>query len=154
MTKHFHFDSPREVYRADAAVVLCFDDRFTVAVQKFLKRAGITRADSIRVAGGAKSLASPNKEPEREFVLEQLRLSRKLHATGRVLLVAHQDCGTYGGLARFHGDADEETEFHRAELGRAAGLIQATIPEVSVECYFANFDGIWAVPINRSTSAD
>lgn len=154
MNKVFHFDSPAEVYRADAAVIWCFDDRFTLAVQKFLKRTAIAKADSIRVAGGAKSLASPNDESERKFVLEQLRLSRQLHATDRVILIAHRDCGTYGGLARFHGDAEVETQFHRAELERAAGVIHTAFPEIAVECFFADFSGVWAVEVARSERAD
>lgn len=154
MTKRFHFDSPTEVYRADAAVVWCFDDRFTLAIEKFLKRTGIARADSVRVAGGAKSLASPNNESERTFVLDQLRLSRKLHATERVILIAHRDCGTYGGLARFNGDADAETEFHRTELVRAAGFIRAAFPDIVVECFFADFSGVWEIEVAGLAGAD
>ncbi len=142
MTKRFHFDSPTETYRADAAVVWCFDDRITLAVHKFLKRSGITRADSIRVAGGPKSLASGG-EPEKNFVLEQLRLSRKLHSTERVILFAHSDCLACGGLARFKGDAGAEREYHKAELPRAAGVVRAAIPEVVVECLFVDFEGVW-----------
>jgi hypothetical protein len=142
MTKRFHFDSPTEPYRADAAVVWCFDDRFTLAVHKFLKRSGVTRADSIRVAGGPKSLASGG-EPEKNFLLEQLRLSRKVHSTERVILFAHSDCLACGGLARFKGDAGAESEYHRAELGRAAGLVRAAMPEVVVEGLFVDFEGVW-----------
>jgi|SRR5579872_1203156 len=142
MTKRFHFDSPTEPYRADAAVVWCFDDRFTLAVHKFLKRSGVTRADSIRVAGGPKSLASGG-EPEKNFLLEQLRLSRKVHSTERVILFAHSDCLACGGLARFKGDAGAESEYHRAELGRAAGVVRAAMPEVVVEGLFVNFEGVW-----------
>jgi hypothetical protein len=142
MTKRFHFDSPTETYRADAAVVWCFDDRITLAVHKFLKWSGITRADSIRVAGGPKSLASGG-EPEKNFVLEQLRLSRKLHSTERVILFAHSDCLACGGLARFKGDAGAEREYHKAELPRAAGVVRAAIPEVVVECLFVDFEGVW-----------
>ncbi len=142
MTKRVLFDSPTETYRADAAVVWCFDDRITLAVHKFLKRSGITRADSIRVAGGPKSLASGG-EPEKNFVLEQLRLSRKLHSTERVILFAHSDCLACGGLARFKGDAGAEREYHKAELPRAAGVVRAAIPEVVVECLFVDFEGVW-----------
>ena len=31
MDKLFHFDSPQEVYTADACVISCFDARFDVA---------------------------------------------------------------------------------------------------------------------------
>ena len=114
MQKRFHFDTEAVQYRADAAVVWCFDDRFTLTVQKFLKRNGLARLDSIRVAGGAKCLASPREESERTFLLEQLRLSRKLHGMDRVILVAHSDCGAYGGLEAFGRDPKTEAEHHRA----------------------------------------
>lgn len=154
MTKRFHFASPRETYRADAAVVWCFDDRFTLAVTKFLKRSGIARTDSIRVAGGPKVLASPDDEVARAFLLEQLRLSRKLHATERVILIAHSDCLAWGGLARFQGDVRVESEHHRAALARAAEVVRAAIPEMTVECLFADFEGVWQPEAARSSAGD
>lgn len=153
MIKRFHFDSPAEVYRADAAVVWCFDDRITLVVQKFLKRIGAQQVDTVRIAGGAMALASPKDGFERDFVIEQLRLSRKLHQTERVILIAHRDCGAYGGSARFNGDAQAETSFHGAELSRAAEVIRAALPEVSVECYFADFDGVWELDTAGSAGA-
>ena len=154
MLKRFHFDSPIEVYRADAAVVWCFDDRITLVVQKFLKRIGARQVDTVRIAGGAMALASPKDDFEQGFVIEQLRLSRKLHQTERVILFAHRDCGAYGGSARFQGDADAEVSFHRTELARAADLIRAALPEITVECYFADFDGVWEMGTARSAGAD
>jgi len=153
MIKRFHFDSPAEHYRADAAVLWCFDDRFTLVVRKFLKRIGAARADSVRVAGGAMALASPKDEFEQKYALEQLRLSQKLHHTERVILIAHRDCGAYGGSARFRGDADAEASFHSAELSRAAEVIRAALPEVSVECYFADLDGVWQMEAAGSAGA-
>jgi len=154
MVKRFHFDSPTEVYRADAAVVWCFDDRITIAVQKFLKRIGVRKIDSVRIAGGAMSLASPADEFARQFVIEQLRLSQRLHQTERVILMAHRDCGTYGGSARFKGDLDAERNHHREELSRAADVIRAALPEITVECFFADFDGVWELEDRRSARAD
>jgi hypothetical protein len=133
--------------------VWCFDDRITLVVQKFLKRIGAVRVDSVRVAGGAMAIASPKDDFEQRYALEQLRLSRKLHQTGRVILIAHRDFGVYGGSARFKGDADAEASFHQAELSRAADAIRAAVPDVSVECYFADFDGVWEVDAAHSTGA-
>jgi len=152
--KRFHFASPAENYRADAALVWCFDDRFTLAVTKFLKRSGVARADSIRVAGGPKALASMDDDPGRAFVLEQLRLSRKLHATERVILIAHSDCLAWGGLARFQGDVRAESEHHQAALARAAGVVRSKIPEMSVECLFVDFEGVWEPEAARSSGAE
>jgi hypothetical protein len=145
MRKVFHFDSPAEAYVADASVLCCFDYRISTAVRKFLKKKGIERADMIVVAGGAKTLASPRNDFEREFILEQVRLSVSLHLTKRVLVMSHSDCATYGGLAHFRGDPAAEADHHRAELLRAAGLLTANFPGISVEPYFVKFDGVWEV---------
>jgi len=150
---HFQFDSVIGFYRSDAAAVYCFDDRFTLMVQKFLKRLKLERVDTIRVAGGARALASPESEPEKNFLLDQLRLSRKLHDVGRVILIAHSDCGACGGLARFNQDAAAEADHHRAELARAVACVRSAIPEVDVECYFADFMGIWRVETACSARA-
>ena len=81
MEKVFHFDSPPEPYIADAAVLCCFDQRIRLAVHKFLQRQGILKPDMIVVAGGAKTLASPRNDFERDFILEQVRMAVRLHQT-------------------------------------------------------------------------
>src|SRR5271169_592259 len=98
MNKVFHFDAPREKYQCDAAVIWCFDNRFDLGFRKFLKRIGVANSDPIKIAGGAKCLASPDLETERQFVLEQIRKSMRLHGTRRVILMLHSDCGAYNGL--------------------------------------------------------
>jgi carbonic anhydrase len=145
MRKIFHFDSSAEPYVADAAVLCCFDQRISTAVRKFLKKQGIERADMIVVAGGAKTLASPRNDFERDFILEQVRMSIRLHGTKRVLVMSHSDCATYGGLVHFKGDQAAEAEHHREELLRAAELLTANFPGISVEPFFVKFDGVWAV---------
>ena len=142
MRKVFHFDSPPERYSCDAAVISCFDQRFGLATRKFLKRKGIVRPDAITIAGGAKSLASPLGEHERTFVLEQIKISQRLHDTRRVILVNHTDCGAYGGLARFKGDFASESQQHCLDLKQAAAILKQSIPDLSVECFFVAFDGV------------
>ncbi len=144
MRKVFHFDSPREKYQCDAAIVWCFDNRFELGFRKFLKRIGVVNTDPIKVAGGAKCLASPDSPAEREFVLDQIRKSIRLHGTQRVILMVHSDCGAYGGLdVAFAGNVEEEARHHRNELHRAAAVVQQAIPEVRVEGYFVDFDAVW-----------
>ncbi|HVO60132.1 MAG TPA: carbonic anhydrase [Terriglobales bacterium] len=143
MRKIFHFDSSPAAYVAEAAVLCCFDHRINLAVRKFLQRNAITHPDMIIVAGGAKTLASPRNDFERDFILEQIRLSINLHACRRVILTSHSDCATYGGLARFHGDSAAESVHHKAELQRAAELVRSQFPDLKVETYFVKFDGIW-----------
>ena len=130
MKKVFHFDAPREKYHCDAAILWCFDNRFELGFRKFLKRIGVMNSDPIKIAGGAKCLASPEHESDREFVLEQIRKSMRLHGTRRVILMLHSDCGAYGGLA--------------------ADNLRAAIPGVEVQGYFVDFDGIWDAEIGRA----
>jgi carbonic anhydrase len=145
MNKVFHFDAPREKYHCDAAIVWCFDNRFELGFRKFLKRIGVVNSDPIKVAGGAKCLASPDHESEREFVLQQIRKSIRLHGTRRVILMLHSDCGAYGGLAGFDNDPAAEKLHHRAEFSRAAEQLERAIPGVEIENYFVDFEGVWSV---------
>jgi carbonic anhydrase len=155
MEKVFHFDSDAAPYTADAAVLCCFDERIRTAVQKFLRRREILRPDMIIVAGGAKTLASPRNDCERDFILEQIRMSIELHATKRVLLMSHSECGAYGGLAAFGGDARREMEHHEQELQRAAEFVRASFPAVAVECFFVSFEGVFrAAAEDGSAAAD
>jgi hypothetical protein len=141
--KVFHFDAPREKYHCDAAILWCFDNCFELGFRKFLKRIGVVNSDPIKIAGGAKCMASPEHEADREFVLEQIRKSLRLHGTRWVILMLHSDCGAYGGLAgRFGGDAVAEAAHHERELQRAAVNLRAAIPGIEVQGYFVNFDGI------------
>ena len=144
MKKVFHFDASRENYRSDACLVCCFDNRFDTGFRKFLKRIGVANSDPIKVAGGAKCLASPESDSERAFVLEQIRKSMRLHGTTKVILMVHSDCGAYGGLAAtFRGDAAAEAAHHEDELKRAAAILAEAIPELEVCGYFIDFEGVW-----------
>lgn len=144
MKKVFHFESSRERYQSDAAILWCFDNRFDLAFRKFLKRIGVNNSDPIKIAGGAKCLASPELETDREFVLDQIRKSMALHGTKRVILMVHSDCGAYGGLAGgFAGDTQAEAAHHERELARAGANLLKAIPELEVKGYFVDFEGIW-----------
>ena len=150
MKKIFHFDVPREQYECDAAVVWCFDNRFDLGLRKFLKRIGVGYSDVIKVAGGAKCLASPENESERGFILEQIRKSMRLHATKKVILMVHSDCGAYGGLnGAFRGDAQAEAAHHEKELQAAAARLREALPELEVQGYFMDFDGIWQAEVGN-----
>jgi carbonic anhydrase len=143
MEKLFHFDSLEEPYVADAVVLCCFDHRVSLATRKFLKWRGILCPDMVVVAGGARTLATPRNDFERDFLMEQFRMSILLHQAPRVILMSHSDCATYGGLAQFKGDRDAEAEYHHKELALAAGLVRSAFPQVEIECCFVNFEGVW-----------
>ena len=154
MKKVFHFDSPRASYQCDAAIIWCFDNRFELAFRKFLKRIGIRNSDPIKIAGGAKSLASPDPESEQAFVLEQIRKSMRLHGTTRVILMVHSDCGAYGGLeGGFGGDVRAEAEHHRRELHLAATSLLKILPGLEVQAYFVDFEGVWRAELGEAASS-
>lgn len=154
MKKVFHFDAPRGKYHCDAAVVSCFDNRFQLGFTKFLKRIGISNSDVIKIAGGAKFLASPEHETDREFVLEQIRKSVRLHGTRLVILMLHSDCGAYGGLdGAFDNDAQAEARHHEKELRAATEFLAKAIPGIDVQAYFVDFEGIWAIELNQPVAA-
>ena len=153
MKKIFHFDASRERYVCDAAVVWCFDNRFQTGFSKFLKRLAVVNADPIKIAGGAKSLDSPERESDREFVLDQIRKSIRLHETRLVILMLHSDCGAYGGLAAFGNDRRLEAEHHERELKAAAQCVADRVPGVAVQAYFADFEGVWEVELPAAVNA-
>lgn len=136
MDKVFHFDSPREVYTADACVISCFDARFDAALRKFLKRCGVAVFDHVKIPGSSKALAVPDMDADRDFVLRMVRTSMRLHQSARVLMFAHNDCGAYPGAA---------PDIIAADMPPAAQALLAAEPSLSVECYFMDFDGIYRV---------
>ena len=148
MKKLFHFESSRARYICDAAIVWCFDNRFDLAFHKFLRKSGVIFTDPIKIAGGAKSLASPANPSDREFVLDQIRASIQLHGTKRVILMAHSDCGAYGGLETF-GDVEKERQHHREELLRAIDVLNREIPGLQIDGYFVDFEGVWEPDLTR-----
>ena len=104
---------------------------------------GVEFFDLIMVAGGAKCLAGDSAEKDRQFVLEQIRTSIRLHSTQKVLLMLHSDCGAYGGLGAFNNDTAREAEHHRNDLHRAVDFLQAQIPELTIRGFFVDFEGVW-----------
>ena len=153
LRKLFHHQSSPEPYTADAAVLCCFDQRIRLATGEFLRQQGILRPDMIVVAGGAKTLATPRNDFEQDFILEQIRMSIRLHQTRKVILTCHSDCATYGGLAFYKGDRQAEARHHWSELRRAAGLVSATFPSLEVVTYLINFEGFWEAEESESSAA-
>ena len=137
------FRSSEQKYHCDAVVVACFDHRFDLVLRKFLKRIRVVNPDPIIVAGGAKSLASPEHEADRDFLIDQVGKSIRLHGTDRVVLMLHADCGAYGGHGVFKGDENAEVIHHRNELRRAYSVLMGKFPHLAVECYFVDFAGVW-----------
>ena len=75
------FESSKEHYAANACVVWCFDDRFYKLLKAFGKQEGFAHIDLVKIAGGAKALASADgASPDRDFVLNQIKTSARFTA--------------------------------------------------------------------------
>ena len=141
MDYEFKSETSSSHYGADAFAVRCFDNRFWKVFKRFIKHLNLDHIDTESVAGGAKIFASPEKEGDRDFMMRELEKSIKLHHTIQVFLFTHKDCGAYGGSARFK-NTEKEFIFHKAELKKAKKITEEKFPELEVETYFIDFQGI------------
>src|SRR5258708_3693122 len=112
---NFQFQSSREHYQADACILWCFDDRFSGLLEDFKKKRNFKHTDVIECAGGAKALAA-DSGPERDFILNQIGASVRLHRAPLAVLMVHIDCGGYGGSEAFRNDSSAEYGHHESEL--------------------------------------
>lgn len=138
----FSFKSDLAHYTADAFVLRCIDDRFRHVFEMFLMKQGIGPRDAEQVAGGAKIFSSPTQESDREFMLDQIALSIKLHHTKKIILATHHDCGAYGGFAAFGNDAEAELAAHKEEHEKARAVVHARFPDLAIETYFIDENGV------------
>jgi hypothetical protein len=117
------------------------DFRLNKLLAEFLAEQNLDKdgADIIRVAGAAKSLARPGDPRDRDFLLEQLATSGRLHGTRRFYLINHEDCGAYG--EEQVPDSDAELAMHARDLRTGRALLQKRFPAVEVLTYFMSLDG-------------
>src|SRR5919197_4449652 len=116
-------------YQAAAFVLRCFDARFRHVFDAFIRHAGFEYVDVVSLAGGGKTLASPEEASDRTFVLREVAMSRQLHNTRCIFVMTHRDCGAYGGDTRFQGDEEAELAFHTAEHAKARAVLTAAFPD-------------------------
>ena len=135
--------SDAEHYTADACIVWCFDNRFLELLEKVIRTHRFAHVDRIRVAGGAKGLASPGSSYEQEYVLSQIAKSLALHNPPQIILMVHSGCGDYG---KKFASREEEEAFYFGELYKAEAVLSEFLkerrPEIKIVKYFADFDGV------------
>jgi len=131
-------------YRADACAVWCFDDRFSPLLGRLIAETRSAHVDLVKVAGGAKGLASPANKSERAYLLDQIAKSVKLHAPKEIWLMVHADCGAYGSPKFENNDA--EATFFGGELTKAESAVRSFFEKngitAPIKKYFADFKGI------------
>lgn len=119
------------MHNCKAVVVHCIDFRFRKTLNEFLDRLFPEGYDLVSVAGGVKDI---------DFVLQQVRISNKLHQPDLIVLIQHEDCGAYG-TSRAFKDFSEEQSFQKSELQKAESLFKKEFPQ-PIEKYFACLSGV------------
>ncbi|MDP2664433.1 MAG: hypothetical protein Q8O97_00460 [bacterium] len=126
-----------EQHTCKALVLHCIDFRFRKNLAEFLEGKFGDSYDLVSVAGGVKSLVS--NVQENNFILEQIRISNKLHKPEVFILIQHEDCGAYGGSVAF-GDFSTEQEAQNQELEKAEAFLKKEFSQ-PVEKYLAKLSG-------------
>jgi hypothetical protein len=140
MEKVLSLESSKDHYHANACIFWCFDDRLWRLRKEFIKKRGFKNVDVVQVAGGAKGLAEEGT-PAQRFLLDQAAASVRLHHTDLFIPTLHIDCGAMGGSKAF-GARSVEDEHHRATLEKIDAVLKREFPQVAVERYIPDFDGL------------
>lgn len=116
------------------------DFRLGKAIKGYMEdKAILGDCDIVSVAGAVKTIVSPENDNQKEYLLGQISTSKRLHGISEVILMNHTDCGAYGGHKAF-GSADEEKDKHAADMFKAAEIINAEHPELTIRKVLAKID--------------
>jgi len=116
-----------------AVVLHCIDFRFQQVLNGHFDKEFPEGYDLVSVAGGVKELV--DKGDTNDFLLEQVKISCKLHHPQNIVLIQHEDCGAYGGSGAFKSSNDE-LAFQKEQLEKAAQLLKHHFPEINIQKYF------------------
>ncbi len=112
-----------EKHEVGTVVVTCMGFRFRKQLPNAIFQTfGIDDYDEIKLAGGAKNIASPDKEGRRAAIFDDIKLALEKHRAKKIILLTHQNCGKYAAEGYTFTDPDAERIFHEKEL-RLAGDI-------------------------------
>ena len=118
-------------------ILTCIDFRFQKAISEWIKQNNWEENyDLLSIAGTQKNAVD---SATKDFFLNQLAISVRLHSPKVVVLVAHQDCGAYGGSTAF-GNWDEEKAKYMEDLNAAEAAIKEKFPEMEVKKVIAVLD--------------
>lgn len=129
-------------HQAKALVVTCMDFRFHEEIFNHLKEKDcVGQYDLYSIAGSQKTFL---EEATQAIALKQVELSHKLHATTKVVLMAHWDCGAYGGSTAFESAEAEKTQY-LTDLHAAKEIINKQFPDLEVKTVLLHIDDAEAI---------
>ena len=125
------------MHTCEAVVLHCIDFRFRSILGAYLQKRFPRGYDLVSLAGSVKRLAADSLE--NNFVLDQIRVSNKLHEPKVIVLIQHEDCGAYGGSKAFT-NFEEELNFQKSELGKAEQILKKEFSQ-TIKKYLARLSG-------------
>lgn len=115
----------KNIHSCEAVVLTCIDFRFWKETLEFMEQElGIRDFDFPSLPGSAKAINGGS-----DLAMQCISVPCDLHHVKKIVIVNHQDCGAYGGSAKFNGDAEAEQKFHESELRKAKDKIIDKYPD-------------------------
>ena len=134
---HYVSTQPYHTEPMNALVVYCSDGRVCEQCDEFITRGlNLPRYDRVTVPGGPASLVGHDKAKlPHTGVLDDLKLLVDGHGIDRIVLIQHEDCAFY--KVRLGVDEQSLEQTQKADLGRAARMIEQAMDVKQIDGYFA-----------------
>lgn len=125
----------KEIHSCEAVVLTCIDFRFWNKTVQFVgQEMGIKSFDFPSLPGAAKAI---NESSGSDLAMNCINVPVELHHVKKIVIVNHQDCGAYGGSAKFKGDSEAEQKFHEEQLKLAKEKLSAKYPDQEIILVYA-----------------
>lgn len=128
------------MHKAKTLLIHCIDFRFIKKIKEWMEKEGLLgECDVVTLAGAVQNIISPKNEAEKELVLRQIDIAKRLHDIDEVILMNHTDCGAYGGRDAFTNELAEE-EKHELDLREARAFVLSRFPSLKARLILARID--------------
>lgn len=118
-------------------MISCIDFRFRKETAEFMENElGLKTFDLAAFPGGSKPINESITDVD--LAMQCLSVPCELHHIKKIVVINHEDCGAYGGSAKFNNDRQAEKEFHFAELRKAKKKIMEKCPNREVVLIYAD----------------
>lgn len=138
----------KDFHHVPVVALYCLDPRFRKQHERFItEELGFGEFDQYVFPGGPRALVD---KTTRDFFLAAIeKVSIGLHGAKETILVAHRDCGAYGGSKAFRNPAEEKAA-QVEDLKIARGVLAERFPGITVVMFYAEItgDNVEFFPVN------
>lgn len=118
-------------HHCEFLVITCIDFRFQEYINKWIsENLPPNSYDKAAFAGCVKNF---------DIILDQTRISKRLHNIKEVILINHEDCGAYG--QENIPDQDAEHQIHNQDLKKATAAVKSEFPGLAVRTFYLHLNG-------------